>query len=114
MRSDQLGGPGPERYADLPFVAEGVDDPSEPPAVLVAYGEDSVAPAATARRTTLSGSSTTSSVRLVVPSIALGLSRLIVTDVPDTQNAALPTASCATMSAPSPTRCRTRAPNAAS
>jgi hypothetical protein len=32
-----------------------------------------------------------------------GLSRFMVADVPATQNAASPTASCATMSSPSPT-----------
>src|SRR5262249_15987157 len=54
-------------------------------------GEDSVAPAATARRTTLSGSSTTSSVRLVAPSIIRGLSRLMVRHVPATPQPSPPT-----------------------
>jgi hypothetical protein len=67
-------------------------------------GDDSVAPAATACWTTLSGSSTTSSVRLVAPSIARGLCRFIVADVAATQNAASPMPSWATMSSPSPTR----------
>jgi len=72
-----------------------------------------VAPAATACATTCSGSSTTSSVRLVVPSIALGLNRFIDELAAVTQNAASPTHSWATRSSPSPTRCMTLALNAA-
>jgi hypothetical protein len=76
-------------------------------------GEVWVAPAATACAITRSGSSTTSSVRLVVPSISLGLNRFIDEAAAVTQNAASPTLSWATMSSPLPTRCITLAPNAA-
>jgi len=53
-------------------------------------------------------------VRPVVPPIAFGLNRGPAAPPEETRNAASPIASCATISSPSPTRCRTRAPNAAS
>src|SRR6266540_3928654 len=67
--------------------------PSRQPCSLLT-GDDSLAPAATACRTIRSGSSTTSSVRLVAPSIARGLSRFMAADVAATQNAASPTPRC--------------------
>jgi len=79
-----------------------------------ATGDASVAPAARASRVTEAELATTSSVRLVAAPSLRGLSRFGAADVPATQNAASPTASCATMSSPAPTRCRTVAPKAAS
>src|SRR5205823_9390140 len=73
--------------------------PSRQPCSLLT-GDDSLAPAATACRMIRSGSSTTSSVRLVAPSIARGLGRFMAADVAATQNAAPPTPSCATTSSP--------------
>jgi hypothetical protein len=78
-----------------------------------AIGERSMAPAARARSTLASGSSTTSSVRPVAPPIAVGLKRPASADAAATQKAASPTASWATTSSPSPTWCRTVAPKAA-
>jgi hypothetical protein len=47
---------------------------------------------------------TATSVRVVAPSIARGLSRFISSNVAASQNAVSPTPSCATVSSPSPTR----------
>jgi hypothetical protein len=58
------------------------------------------APTSIARRSTASGSSTTSSTRPVEPPIASGLNRLMSGVAVDNQNAALPTASCTTRSSP--------------
>src|SRR5262245_11708701 len=71
--------PGTEWFADLPFVTDRVDDPAEPPAVT--RPRRATFPSLRHRgpaSATLLGSSTTSSVRLVRPSIARGLSRFNV------------------------------------
>jgi hypothetical protein len=38
LRAALVRGPGSQRHADLPLVAEWVDDPAEPPAVLIVHG----------------------------------------------------------------------------
>jgi hypothetical protein len=66
-------------------------------------GEVTVAPAAKAALTMLSGSPVTSRVRLVPPSIAAALNRPFSGSALATQKQASPTANCATVSSPSPT-----------
>jgi hypothetical protein len=94
-------------------MAEWVCDPGKPPAVFVCRGAVGVAPAVTAWWKTASGSSTMRRVRLVAPPIALGWMRWPAEPAVETQNAASPMASWATMSWPSPARCSTVAPKAA-
>lgn len=65
--------------------------------------EPTAAPADTACRKIASGSCTTRSILLVAPPAPTGLNLPIAWLVAPTQNAASPTAICATMSAPSPT-----------
>jgi hypothetical protein len=93
-------------------VAEGVRDPPEAPAVLLVHRPVTVAPAAAARSTSTSGSSTTSSMRVVGPGIDSGLKWRNAGVSSETQNDVLATDSWATI-ASSPTRYSSTAPNAA-
>ena len=102
--------PVAERPPDLPLVPDGsAIRPSRQPCSS-ATGARSVAPAASARAATASGSSTCRSTRPVAPP-ASGSSRSRPFAF-ETQKRASPTASWATRSSPSPTWCSTVAPNA--
>ena len=82
------GRPVDQRPADLPLVPERFLDLPEASAALVTDGLISIAPAATARATTASGSSTTSSMRVVAPPTDSGLKLPCSGDSSATQNVA--------------------------